>query len=100
MRSRRHRGASCGLRHGIGERLKINRLARRNLEIGDVAAIGPEQSADNPGSRSWGRQGLSWYVSKPDRDMQRPPVSRLGNAPVLFSPFRAGAAHVVQLGPV
>src|ERR1700758_4104651 len=78
LRSTRRRGASCGLRYGIGGRLKIDRLARcfgalvlehagipqhdvyrasreRNLEISDVVAIGPKESADNPGGRFWRR---------------------------------------------
>jgi hypothetical protein len=39
-------------------------------------------------------------VSKRRRAVQPPSPSGLGTVPVLLSPFRAWAAHVVQLGPV
>src|SRR5437588_11088009 len=37
---------------------------------------------------------------KTDQNEERLPPSELGTAPVLLSPFRARAAHVVQFGPV
>jgi hypothetical protein len=46
-------------------------------------------------------EGIDVLVSvKADQDAERSPPSGLGTAPVLLSPFRARAAHVVQLGPV
>src|ERR1700704_4546779 len=78
----RRRGGSCGFRHGVGERLEIDRQARgvatlvlehaevpqhylggaverRNLHVGDMVAIGAEQPGDDPGSRLGERHGLS-----------------------------------------
>ena len=71
----------------------------RNLEISDVVAIGPKESADNPGAASG--EGIDVLVSvKTDQDVERSPPSGLGTAPMLLSPFRARASHVVQLGPL
>src|SRR5262245_4009404 len=88
LRSRRHRGALCGLRYGIGGRLEIDRLPRcfgalvlehagmpqhdvdrmtrgRNPEISDVVATGPKESADSLGGGFWQKHRLSSCLSKP-----------------------------------
>jgi hypothetical protein len=78
----------------------IYRTSReRNLEISDVVAIGPKESATIRAAASG--EGIDVLVSvKTDQNAERSSPSELGTAPVLLSPFRARAAHVVQLGPV
>jgi hypothetical protein len=58
-----------------------------------------ERVGRQSGGRFWRRH--SFIVSvKTDQDAERSPPSELSTAPVLLSPFRARAAHVVQFGPV
>jgi len=74
----------------------INRAVEGwNRKISNMVAISPKESGEPALGTTW----LYPCVSRSTNAVQRP-SSVIGIARVFLSPFRAGTAHVVQLGPV